>query len=303
MFNQSCHCIGNVRAADSEKGDCVRAVGYISRLLELRSQHAVYWYPMDHIASHDNPKLKYLKKLQQKKHRDAEHCFVIENPLTIRDGLALGAIPIELYVTPDFIERSADIYTRLTERVTPEHSYTVEERALKSVSALEHPQGIAAVYAIPETAIDMHQSVVVLLGVSDPGNVGTIMRTAAAFGITQVALDLESADPYSPKVISAAKEAIFAVTTARQEQAGIGAIHKRLPLYGLDVGGTQSVDEVAWQQPCGMVFGSEAHGIPDALRGHIDTFVSIPMSGAVESLNVAASAAIVLCRAFVVGQR
>lgn len=246
------------------------------------------------IFSNDNPKLKVLKKLQQKKYRDDRHQFVVENPLTIRDGLRQGFVPVELYVTQTYIDRNAEVFDRLVGSVVPEQTYVVDERALASVSTLDQPQGVIAVYTLPEATIDMKQSVVVLLGVSDPGNVGTIMRTAAAFGISQAALDAESADPYTPKTVSAAKDAIFCVTTVRQEQAGIGEIHKYMPLYGLDMAGTRSVTDVDWQQPCGIVLGSEAHGIPEDARGHIDTFVSIPMSGTVESLNVAASAAIVL---------
>ncbi len=241
------------------------------------------------ISGADNPHLKLLKKLQQKKYRDQLRKFVVENPLTIRDGLRQGAQPTEVYVTQSFQNKHGELLDELRD------ISVVDNHVFAKISSLEQPQGIVAVYSIPEHKLDLAQSVVILLGVGDPGNVGTIMRTAAAFGVHQVAMDLDSADPYNPKTVSAAKEAIFSHAIVRREQAGIGDIHRNLPLFGLDVRGTVTVADVAWKRPCGLVFGSEAHGIPAPLRGHIDTFVSIPMvADSVESLNVGVTAGIIL---------
>lgn len=251
------------------------------------------------ISSPQNSAIKDLKKLQQKKYRDKLGKFVVENPLTIRDGLKHGTVPSAVYVTEWFIERNKEVYEKITSQVGETAVFTVEEQALYSASSLEQPQGITAVYATPQEDIDTSQSVVLLLGVSDPGNVGAIIRSAAAFGIQQVVLDFDSADPYNPKVISAAKEAIFFAATARKESSYVGELHKKMPLIGLDIAGTKTVNDVEWPQTFCLVLGSEAHGIPDELAGHIDTFVSIPMaSESVESLNVAASAAIALQRIY-----
>jgi len=251
------------------------------------------------ISSSQNPNIKAFKKLQQKKYRDELGLFVAENPLTIRDGIKHGANIKELYLTPTFEERQADLFNEIITNVPAHKVYRVAESVFASSVSLEHPQGIAAVYEKPSNNVDFKKSVVFLNGVSDPGNVGAIMRSCAAFGVQAVIADMDSADFYNPKTVSAAKESIFLLSLARKQAEFLAEIKKTMPVYGLDRGGSSSIEEVELKAPLCFVFGSEAHGISAECRQLVGAFVKIHMDAeSVESLNVAASAAIALHRVY-----
>lgn len=247
------------------------------------------------ISSSQNPTIKALKKLQQKKYRDELDFFVVENPLTIRDGIKHNAQIKELFYTPGFEERQADLLKEIISKVPTDKVSNVADSVFTSSVSLENPQGIAAVYVKPAEHVDMESSIVYLSGISDPGNVGAIMRSCAAFGIRTVVADMESADFYNPKTVSAAKESVFLLSLARKQTEYLAKIKNTMPVYGLDSKGSSSIEEVKIKAPLCLVFGSEAHGISAECRQFVDTFIKIEMdTKGVESLNVAASAAIVL---------
>ncbi|MFA5134276.1 MAG: RNA methyltransferase [Patescibacteria group bacterium] len=247
------------------------------------------------IMSAQNPSVKALKKLQHKKYRDERGLFVIENPLTVRDGIARGAVAEELYLTPAFEERYGEAYRKIISAVPAEKVYRVTDAVLASCVSLEQPQGIAAVYAKPAERVDTERSVVFLNGIADPGNVGAIVRSCAAFGIASVVGDQESADFFNPKAVSAAKESIFSVGLSRSSAGFLRRIQKNMPVYGLEAHGDSFLAGVPLKHPLCLVFGSEAHGLGDDVRSYVDKTVTIPIdTSRVESLNVAAAAAIVL---------
>ncbi len=252
----------------------------------------------NYISSRDNPNIKILRKLQRRKFRDELNRFVIENPLTIRDGLKHGAVITELYTTQAFEQGNADVYSKIIRDLEHEKIYQVDEKVFTSVAALEHPQGIIAMYEKPTDGVDVKKPIVFLNGVSDPGNVGAIMRSCAAFGITSVIGDQDSADFFNPKTLSAAKESVFLLSLSRKDPDHLSEIKKRMPVYALDVTGGTPLKDVEWKKPFCLVLGSEAHGISEEVKGVVDTFITIPITeGKVESLNVAASAAIALYQA------
>ena len=247
------------------------------------------------ISSKDNPNIKVLKKLQRKKFRDELNRFVIENPLTIRDGLKHGVVITELYTTSAFEHGNAELYNNIIQNISPEYIYQVEEKIFSSVVSLEQPQGIAAEYEKPPDSVDVKKPIVFLNGVSDPGNVGTIMRSCAAFGIKSVIGDQDSADFFNPKTLSAAKESVFLLSLLRNDLDFLSEIKKRMPVYALNVTGGVLLRDVEWKHPFCLVLGSEVHGISKEIKEIVDTFITIQMTeGGVESLNVAASAAIAL---------
>ncbi|MFH1767166.1 MAG: RNA methyltransferase [Patescibacteria group bacterium] len=251
------------------------------------------------ISSTDNLKVKLLRKLQRKKYRDELGLFVVENPLTIRDGMKLGAKIEELYLTPEFEERQEGLFSKIINNVPADKIYKVSKSVLGSCVSLEQPQGIIAVYAKADDEIDISKSVVFLHGVSDPGNVGALMRSCAAFSVRSIIADTESADFYNPKTVSAAKESIFSVLLARKKSDFLAKIKNSMHVYALDVRGKTPLQAVKWKKPFCLVLGNEAHGISDSLREYIDTFITITMEASkIESLNVAASGAIALHQIF-----
>lgn len=165
-----------------------------------------------------------------------------------------------------------------------------------SLSDTKTTQGIIGLFRRPRAALDSLPAsgvVCALDSVQDPGNVGTIVRLAAAFDAAGVVALDGSADPFSPKAIRASAGAIFAVTVVQAKRHDFlkWVDQRNLKLYALDTEGTVTVDGVAKRSA--VVFGSEGAGVSDVIAARATT-VRIPMSEKVESLNVGAAAAIVL---------
>ncbi len=251
------------------------------------------------ITSATNSRVKYLRKLRQKKFREALNFFVVENPLIIKDGLAHGATIDELFITPSFQEKNTAIYHSMVSKLVPEKINSVSDDLLASSVSLEQPQGVAAIYRKPSEQTDLGNSIVYLNGVSDPGNVGAIMRSAAAFGIISIVLDEHTADAYNPKTISAAKESIFTLKISRRGASYLSEVKRLMPVYGLDSRGDLLMSELKWGNPFCLVLGSEAHGLSEEIKSMANKLIRINfIQGSVESLNVAAAAAIALHQSF-----
>ena len=162
------------------------------------------------------------------------------------------------------------------------------------------PPGIIAVVRTPDTTgpVAPDGPVLVLDGVSDPGNVGTLIRTATAFGAHVVSVG--GADPYGPKAVRASAGTCYRARIHRAEGvAGLGDALRGngRPVLGLAADGSRTVAEVSVARPpqgVVLVVGSEPHGLGAAVRSEVDTLVRIPMAEDVESFNVAAAGAIAM---------
>lgn len=251
------------------------------------------------ITSIHNPAVMLVHKLQQKKYRDQLGLCVVDNPLTVRDGLHHGAQIKSLLVSESFATREQELFSAIATPLKPETIVRVSDALLQKVCPTEHSQGMIAVCRIQSIPASLDAPVVYLDGVSDPGNVGAILRTSAAFGVRSIMADMDSADFYNPKTVAAAKESIFMLSLSRVSSAALADVRKKMPVYGLAVNGATPLQEVEWQYPFCLVLGNEARGIsPDAYR-YLSTSVAIEMAGgSVESLNVASATAIALYRAF-----
>jgi len=242
--------------------------------------------------------LKHVKKLHLKKYRDEYREFVVENPLIVRDGIEKDAIPRSVIITRKFRDTQKELTELLQQKMSSE-AFEFDEGELNALSSLEHPQGIVAVYDKLEEVIDDSLPLVFLNGVSDPSNVGAIIRSAAAFGVATVITDQESADPYNAKSISAAKESIFLLNIARKQESFLSELGTRVPLYALDAHEGAPLGTFSWGAPFCLVIGSEAHGLSSAAKEVVTAKLTIPLDqGKVESLNVGAAAAIALQAAF-----
>ena len=213
--------------------------------------------------------------------------ILIEGPKAVEDAIAAGWKPIAVFVN--------DVEPALS-RLEPAKSrfYVLARDLFKSISDTKTSQGVIALFERPRWKADVvfsrSDSVIVALdGVQDPGNVGTIVRLAAAFDAAGVILLPGCADAYGPKAIRASAGAILSVPVIEMTVDQLLARH--LPIFAADAHGSSEL-------PNGiLVFGSEGRGISDALR-RVARLVRIETSGRVESLNVAAAAAILLWRRF-----
>jgi RNA methyltransferase, TrmH family len=233
---------------------------------------------MKAISSRQNPLFKRVHDAIR------EHAgeIVIEGPKAVEDAIAAGWKPIAMV-------RRAGV-------LGPARNDTELSRELFDVlTTTKTSQGVIGLFERPK-AIDLFtkkDSIVVALdAVQDPGNVGTIVRLAAAFDCAGVAILPGCADPYGPKAIRASAGAILNVNVA--EVATHALIESRWPIFGADATG-DAVDPPA--RGAILVFGNEGAGISSELRVAAKP-IAIRMSSRVESLNVAASAAILLARSF-----
>jgi TrmH family RNA methyltransferase len=221
------------------------------------------------IESPQNEKLKLVRKLRERKHREREQLFVSEGEDLVAAGLAAGVEPRALLVAAGSGIEGEEVAADL----------------LASVSALGSGTRVIGVW--PQRWSEPGGSPCLYLhGVGDPGNVGTIVRTAHALIEGPVVLGPDCADPYSPKAVRASMGSIFAQPLVR---AGIERTPEpRVALVAHDGGGLAGLSGAAT-----VCLGAEREGLPPEVLGACDSRLTIPLrSGGAESLNVAAVAAI-----------
>ena len=249
---------------------------------------------MSVLRSRDNPRVKrWTKLVHDARLRKKERRVLLEGPNLVEAALQGGARVQEILVS----ESGARVHQRLLARAGREPT-VVSDGVLKAIVESETPQGIAAEIELPAAPAVIKGSAVFLEAVQDPGNVGALLRTAAAFGVSSAVLDSACADPWSAKVLRAAAGAHFSLGIMQpgglaETIAGFkGKVVCTLPHEGTPL------DEADLSGNLGWIFGSEGQGVSPALQAKAALRVRIPAAASVESLNVAAAAAICLYEAF-----
>ena len=251
-----------------------------------------------------SPRVVAAHKLLRRRHRDESGLFLAEGPQAVREALAAGAVT-ELFGTVDGYGRSRDLVESANDADIP--VWPVTEPALAGLADTVTPQGIVAVCRhvhhdeLRRVLDDSPRLVVVLAGIADPGNAGTVLRTADAAGANAVVFPEGTVDPYNGKCVRASAGSVFHVDLVRG--GGAEATVQALRAAGLTVlaadahGSTGLDDEIdsgALSDRTAWVFGSEAHGLPETVAALVDRRVSVPIYGLAESLNLAAAAAVCL---------
>lgn len=211
-------------------------------------------------------------RLHRSKDRKERGLTLVEGAELLNDARTAGARVVEVFAT---------------ESAGAPDSITVDERALQRLAGTKSPRGPVAVVEIPMEWLDVERNLLVSVGVSDPGNVGTMIRTAASFG-WGFAYMSGSADPWSPKTIRAGAGGQFQTPVAR-----IGSISELTDWVTVAtvVRGGDTVDEIT-ERPVALLLGEEAHGLPDGVVDAADHILTIATPGPTESLNAAVAAAI-----------
>lgn len=240
---------------------------------------------MKEITSVKNKTVCEVKKLKQKKYRTQSGTFLAEGYRNVCDSIR-KTVPKMVFLEENFALS-----------VPPcENTYLVTKEVMKELSDTDTPQGIAAVFDIPKEKELTSERLLLLNGVSDPGNMGTILRTALASGFTDVILDEQCADVYSPKVVRSAMSAIFSLNLIRR--TSLGDVVQKIKGKGYQVCAAALTDdavslyETNFQQKTALIFGSESNGISEELLRLADVSYIIPMAAEIESLNVAVAAGI-----------
>ena len=245
---------------------------------------------MEQITSRTNPLITRFRKLaSDRKLRRKEGLMVCEGPKLLSEALAWGFIPETALITEDF------------DGTIPEETRTVQvpDDLLRSVAPTQAPQKV--LFLVPLPSISMPENLpgkryLVLDGLQDPGNVGTLWRTADAFGADGLILLPGCADPWSPKTVRATMGACFRLPAweAALEDALSVFSRSGLPLYAAALrNDTMDLRELSAAR-CAVAIGSEGHGVSQALLDTCDATVKIPMTDRCESLNAAVAGAVVL---------
>ncbi|HWC14663.1 MAG TPA: RNA methyltransferase [Actinomycetota bacterium] len=233
----------------------------------------------------------------RRNHRREEGAFLLEGARAIRDVLASGGDIEELFVVADEWPVPGIVVEAASRPVV----HLVTPSVLAAITDSVTPQGIVAVARSPLAQIEDVRCTsglaVVLAGVGDPGNVGTIIRTAAAAAADCVILAAGTCDVLNPKTARAATSALFSVPIVADIQL-VAALDRLATLgyatVGTDASAPASMYDRDLSRPVALVVGNEARGLPSEQQRQLDEVVSIPMPGPVESLNVATAAALVV---------
>lgn len=248
--------------------------------------------------------LKRLKQLLQKKHRQEQGVSLIEGLRLVREALASRVEILEVYHTRDF--EASQPGSQLLEKLSGNAGKVVPvtPRELDGFTDTVHAQGVAAVVRFqtvpPDTLLRKRGSPVVIVAidaVSDPGNLGSMIRTCDWFGVAGLVLGRNSVELLNPKVVRGTMGSIFHLPIA--EDAGLLAFlstarEAGFSIYVTDVHGETHFDHVRYADRSIIVFGNEAWGVSDQLLQLADTRVTIRRYGSAESLNVGVACGVVL---------
>lgn len=237
--------------------------------------------------------------LRDKRVRQTEGAFVVEGAKAVRDLLLIHPTQVRmLVITPGYEQRESE-QDRLVRESVDAHSYRCPDRTFATLSELDAPQGILAVVQQPrwdEAELYGRTTIFGLYGeqVQDPANVGAIIRTAAALNVDALWLTPESADVYNPKVVRATSGALLSLPVFIARDAAEFTRH-HCAILAAEAGGTDTVEmETIRTLPRRAILavGNESRGLSEQTRKQATCRFTIPLSRQVESLNVAATAAI-----------
>lgn len=257
---------------------------------------------MQPITSLRNPRVRALRLLRLRKHRERAGQFLVEGIRAVEEALQCGAPVDTLVYAPELLvsERAQ----ALLEKVDPGRRLALSGEAFRSLSERDDPQGIAAVVPIPERSlahIPPAPDLLVLVAwqLQDPGNLGTLIRTADAVAASGVVIIEPSVDLYDPQTVRATMGSLFALPIVRLAEGApleqwcgeLRAAGLPLLIVASSAHGDRLHYAVDFCRPVVLLVGSERHGLPAAARAAADVVVRLPMAGRATSLNVAAATA------------
>jgi TrmH family RNA methyltransferase len=256
-------------------------------------------------AGAHSPRLKAARRLNKRAFRQRERAFLAEGPQAVAEAFHCGAQVTDLFVTVPARSRHHDLVTAVAAAGVPVH--VVSGEVMDELAQTVTPQGLLALCGFVDVPLAEITSrgqpglVALLANVRDPGNAGTVLRTADAAGAHAVVFADASVDPYNGKCVRASAGSLFhlpVVAGARLEDAVVTLREAGLRIVAADGRAGRSLDDPGVQArlagPTAWMFGNEAWGLPPELVALADEPVAVPIYGRAESLNLAAAAAVCL---------
>lgn len=242
---------------------------------------------MKEISSISNPIVQQVKSLKDKKQRDLLGEFIVEGANIIKD------LSNDICVNFLFVEKSKlDTFKPILEKFSEEKIYIVNEKIMKVLSDTTTPCGILC--TVKKVQKDFEKgNAVVLDGVSDPGNFGTIIRTCVACGIKTI-FAINTVDPYSMKVVRSSMGGIFRINIIVTTYENLFKMLNGYNIITLDMQGKDIYSLEKVKSPYALVVGNEAHGVSEELKNACTMCTSLPMIGDIESLNASVALSVSL---------
>lgn len=255
------------------------------------------------ITSKDNETIKHIKKLKEKKFREEYNEFIIEGIKMIEEAIQENA-KIKSIIICDDCKTAGNIPNELMYEIAKLECIYVAEKIFSSITEVINPQGIMAIIEKPnnnENEIDYKEdNLLILDNIQDPGNIGTILRTADSLDIKQIVVSKGTADIYNPKVVRSTMGAIFRIRVIEVEDLPkeIRKMKKhKINVYATDLKTDKSIYDVDYTKSA-IVIGNEANGVSEEVLKEASERIKIPMLGKTESLNAAVATSVILYEVF-----
>ena len=258
---------------------------------------------MELITSVNNPRVKEIANLKQKKYRSESGLFFAEGLRAVQEAMEYAEVA-ELFFTAGEENKLDEVLKTAKEKGV--RLYQADAKVMAKISDTKTPQGVLAVIRVPKqslqklrpgTASDNNAPVVILDRIQDPGNLGTIIRTADAVGALGIILLEGCVDAYSPKVVRASMGSLFHLPVVQDifpEEALTWCYRRGYEPAATVMKGAANLYKADISKKMAFIFGNEANGVSEELQAAAETRLFIPMSGQAESMNVAMAAGIVL---------
>ncbi len=235
--------------------------------------------------------VKYIQSLGQKKFRELEGAFVAEGPKIINELLDANAQAlIQLYATAEWLEANTHSTSRFADKMT-----ACKLSELERISFLPSPNGVLGIFKTP--AMDSNalpeKLFLMLDGIQDPGNMGTIIRIADWFGISHIYCSLDTADAFAPKVVQSSMGSVARLKIFYTDLVVLAEANRQIQLYAASLHGN-NLQDIGKISSGALVIGNESKGIRQPLLGICQQKITIPRIGHAESLNAAVAAGIIL---------
>ena len=233
-------------------------------------------------SSIQNDKIKNIKKLREKKNRDKEELFIVEGANLVEEAYKNNIL--KTLIVLDGSNYSLDVDTMV-----------VSEKVMKFLSELDTPNEVMGVcYKLKEKEID--GNVLMLDRIQDPGNLGTIIRSAVAFDISTIVLSKDTVDLYNPKVLRSTQGLLFSVNIIiRNLDECINELKENdYIIYGTKVDNGKNLKEIEKKNKYAIIMGNEGKGVSENIMTMCDEYIYIPMNSKCESLNVGVATSIIL---------
>ena len=249
------------------------------------------------ITSKDNETIKGIKKLKDKKYRDESNSYIIEGIKMVEEAINENAEIKQIIICEDCLQEELD--KKLLYEIAKYDCMYVNLKVFEYITTVVNPQGIMAVIGKNNnlSEINYNEDIIIILdGIQDPGNLGTILRTADSVNLKQIVVTKETADVYNPKVVRSTMGAIFRINVIESDDIlkTIKEIKKnKFKVLATSLGATESIYDVDFKKKA-IVIGNEANGVSKQVLDVADNKVIIPMLGKAESLNASVATGVIL---------